>query len=88
MSYFSTILNLQKSCKNNIKNFCIFLHGTLVCLGCCNKGPQTGQFKQRKCVGSQFWRLKSNMKSDITVYKQDGFLLRVVRVRSAPGLSP
>lgn len=30
----------------------------VICLGCCNRITQVGLFMQRKCISSQFWKVK------------------------------
>lgn len=45
--------------------------------GCGNKGPQTGQFKQQKCVASRFWRQKPEIKVTAGLVPPEGHQGRI-----------
>lgn len=54
------ILKKFKDIQNTFKKY--LLATVLVCWVCCKKMPWTEEFKQQKCIFSQFWRLEVKTK--------------------------
>lgn len=54
----------------------------ILCSITCNKVPQTGWLKQRKCIVSQFWKTEVQNQSLLS-----WFHLRAVKEGSNPGFS-
>lgn len=56
----------------------LFKPSVLVSLGCCNKGPQIGWFKQQTFVFSHFWRLEDQDLDLRSRFWLLGFLVRAL----------